>query len=532
MPSLLNPIQEILLAEKLVGSTWAADRQAAADVVALYRQYYDGQHRLKLTKEMKAMMQISDDKLDRYNANYCEMVISAMADRLQVEAVKHTPISAAAAPENPHPNPPPNTGEGRELPATDGMQTWVDNLLQDNRFDALQIKIRKAALRDGETFVMLQYSDVEKRVLMAHEAAFDGDTGVIVVYDSRLKNILAAVKLWWVGDSKFVNVYYPSLIARYQADENGQALTLLGEDRTERTGGALGVPVVRFGTDETARSELVNVIPLQDSLNRTLVSMVMASELTAFSMLFAVGWQPPAGITPGMILHAMIKDPTTGAPVVPESEEQARAVATVLNSYKLERIEGGDLSQLIGQANWLIGQIAHITSTPIDLGGADASGEAMKQRDVRLLGKLAGAQVSMGNSYEDMVRLAHHFQIVDGAAKLAALGRLSAQWKSAEIRSDTDILKAFELLMKYGHEREALRVLGKASFMAMGEDKINELMREKADDAAEGAVRAAGSLPGMEQFMVETRNVETMVKAANGNGRAPVVADNGVSGVR
>lgn len=497
---MLNAIQDILVEKRLVSSDWAKETGKAAELVALFREYYDGQHRLKLTVEMQKMMQIDDVRLDRYNANYCQMVIQAMADRLKVEDIDHS--------QNPLSNP-----DGTDV---DPAKAWLDDLLYQNRFDALQIKIHKAALRDGETFVMLDYSDTEKRVKIAHEPAFDGDVGLIAVYDSSKTTIVAAVKAWWEADIKRVNIYYPSQIDRYQIRTEGDTdLQPMDGEVTARNNTIPGVPVIRFGTEEASKSELTNVVPLQDSLNRTLVSMVMAGELTAFAILFAVGWKPPAGITPGMIMHAMITDPSTGQPVIPDDEEQARALATMLGSFKLERIQGGDLSQLISQADWLISQIGHVSSTPVELGGADASGEAMKQRDVRLVGKLQGAQVNMGNAYEDMIEMAGLFQTLYGSIKPPALGRLNARWKSAEIRNDTDVLKAFELLMKYGHEREALRVLGQASFLSFDESKIEQMMDEKLADAERKVQDAVGNLPGFEQFSTN---------GANGNG-----TDNGVS---
>lgn len=489
---MLSEIAAIFLSKGLVTSGWQSEMQERGDLVALYRDYSEGKHRLKLTSEMRKMMQITDSRMDRYNANYCEMVVNAMADRLDVETIQSSDEVA---------------------------QVWVDDLMRLNRFDALQIDVREAALRDGETFVMGQYDDASARVTLAHDLAWDGDTGVIVVYDRQGKEIVAAAKVWYEGENRRANLYYPNTLERYAyvmetINEGGQErqemqLKLLGPAEDTGRGGEMpGIPIVHFrnkggGKLRKGSSELTNVIPLQDSLNRTLISMVMSAELTAFSILFAVGFEPDAGVTPGMIISALIKD-EDGNQVVSDNKEVADAYAALMNTYKLERIEAGSLKELIQQAEFIITQIGTVSSTPTPsmMGGDSQSGEALKQRDVRLLGKIKRTQVQMGNAWEDVVGLAGRLQNLYGATKAPALEGVSTRWKSAEIRNDVDVLKAAELLQKWGFEREALRLLSQSSLASYGDDDIERMMAEKRADAAQGLVAAAGSLDGFGQFGV------------------------------
>lgn len=472
---MLKAIGERLMAAGLVGTAWEAEVRAQGDMVRLYRQYHEGDHRLKLTAEMRKMMQITDNRLDRYNANYCEMVVSAMADRLTLEAVEA------------------DTDDGR---------AWAEDVLRTNRVDGLQIDVREAALRDGVTYLMVAYDDAG-RVTLAHELAWDGDTGCLVVYDRSGRQIVAGVKVWLEADVRRANIYYPASTEKYEISEEG-GLRLLDEpEDTSRTGGAPGVPLVPFRNKGRGVSELVNVVPLQDSLNRTLISMVMSAELTAFAILFAKGFKPPAGLTPGMIIHAMITGPD-GAMITPTTEDEARAFATMTNSYSLERIEGGSLDQLIGQAEFVIQQIATISSTPVpgQMGGDSQSGEALKQRDTRLLGKVQRAQVQMGNAWEDVLKLAHRQQELFGVQRPPAVTTWRARWKTAENRNDTDILKAAELLQKWGFEREALRLMSQSSLVEYNEADIKRMLEERAADGAAALSRAAGSLPGMSEFTV------------------------------
>lgn len=469
---MLNQIADILKGRGLIGSQWVTVQQARGDLVRLFREYYDGQHRLKLTPEMRKMMQITDDRLDRYNDNYCEMVVDKLGDRLVLDTVEN---------------------------ASDAAQEWAEQVMQANRMDALQIAVHEAVLRDGETFVMVEYND-KRGTILARELAWDGACGILPVYDGRGENLVAAAKVWLDGDVTRVNIYYQNSVEKYTASDNQLTLISEPEDIT-RNGNTPGVPIVPFRNRGGCRSELTNVVPLQDSLNRTLISMVMSGELTAFSLLFAVGFKPPSGITPGMVIHAMIEGDAGGG-IATGNKEEAEAYAALMASYKLERIQGGSVAELIGQAEFLIDQIATVSSTPIpaQMGGSNSSGEALKQREISLLGKARRAQVQIGNAWEDVFGLAH---VIEGlyASKLPPKAEAwYARWKTAQIRNDADIRETAKLLQEWGFEREALRVLSQSSQVQYSEEDIDKLLSEKSADAGAALGAMAGSLPGFDNF--------------------------------
>lgn len=374
--------------------------------------------------------------------------------------------------------------------------------MQANRMDALQISVHEAVLRDGETFVMAEYQDGRGTVLV-RELAWDGVCGILPVYDGRGERLIAAVKVWLEGDVTRVNIYYPNSIEKYIAAGDGASeLTMMGDPvDTTRGGKAPGVPLVPFRNRGGGRSELVNVIPLQDSLNRTLISMVMNGELTAFSLLFAVGFKPPSGVTPGMIIHAMIEG-DDGKPVISSDKDEAEAYAALMDAYKLERIEGGSVVELIGQAEFLIDQISTISSTPIPSrrGSGNISGEALKQLDISLLGKARRAQVQIGNSWEDVFGLAHLVETLYASNSPPKAEAWYARWKTSQIRNDADIRETAKLLQEWGFEREALRVLSQSSQVQYSEEDIDRLVTEKGADVGAAMAARAGTLPGFENF--------------------------------
>lgn len=521
---MLEQIAAKLMAQGLVTSQWQTDVQQQGDLVKLFREYYDGFHRMQLTTEMKAMLNISDTRLERYNINYCALIIDRMADRLNVAKFE--------AKSTPTPNPSPVvTGEGNPMPdtsvqemhtsdAVDPAQEWVDELMEYNRFDGLQSDIAVAYLRDGLTFVSVHYDDALKRECFYQEDAYDGDTGVIVVYKRGSSEIAAAVKIWYdvpptpeetvngeTNTSKYkrVNVYYPNRTDKYEVRDGAMTPYDDGKEPSPLEGKAPGVPIVPF-YNKGGISELVNIIPLQDSLNSQLVDLVMAGRLTAFSIFFGVNVEVPQALTPGMTVFKNVIDSTTKQVLMPQNLEEAQAQAAYLGVSKLERIQGGDLSQIISGIDTIITQIGVISSTPLpgQMGGDSSSGESLKQREIGMLGKLTRAQVQIGNSWEDVIYLAAAQQNVFGFRFAPALEEVNTRWKSAELRNDADVLKLFQLLNDAGYERAALRALAQSGLANWSEDDIKRMMDEKAKDVASKLDQAMGGVNGFGNLSVPT----------------------------
>lgn len=492
MSDVVDHIQERFVAAGLVGEKWGETVRRAGRLVALFRRYYEGDHRMNLSAEMKAMLQIKEghDKLlegsDRYNNNYCEMIVDTLTDRLSLDTIE------ATGPQPPEPQAP-------DTNTNNVAQGWVDAVSRFNRTDGLQIIVHEAMLRDGVTYVMSEWSDALGMVVFSHEGAFDGAAGVIGVHDRRGESLVAAAKIWFEADVRHVNLYYPDRVEKFVTDEDGEMVQVVNENAM-RDGQMAGVPLVPFRNRGGGRSELINVIPLQDSLNSTLISMVMSALLTAFAILFARGWKPPAAITPGMVLRALVagKDGNT---IMTDDPDEARAYAALNESYDLTRIEGGDLEQLHNQADFLIEQISAVSSTPIPgKMGAAASGEALKQLDIRLVGKARRAQVQIGNAWEDLYRLAHRQQTLFATTLPPEVIDWRARWETAEIRDDANIRDLAKLLWEFGFEREALRVLNHSSLLDFSEDKIKQMMAEKNRDAGAAMQALGGIMPGFELF--------------------------------
>jgi len=458
---MLTSIKGRLLAAGLaLPETWEDEINTWGQQVALFRQYAEGDHRAKLTPEMRDMLRVSGGVLDQFNINYADLVIAKMGDRLTVAGIDAD---------------------------NDAGSKWAAQVLDDNRFDGLQMDVVDAGLRDGITFLMVAPDEDTGAPMLAHELCWDGDTGMIPVYDRMGKRIVAAVKVWYeTDDERRVNIYFPDRVEKYAEAE--QTLSAGEVVPWVSNGQPIGVPVVPFVNRAKARlrygiSEIASMIPSQDALNRTMVSMVMTAELSAFQIKVAVGFAPPAKVVPGMIIKIA---------------EEGLGNDQKVDMFTLEQAQ---LVPFISQAQFLIEQIGTITQTPLpsQMGGDSASGESLKQREIGLLGKVKRFQVKAGNAWEDVMKMAATVQnAYSPTARAPQVKRWVCRWEDADIRNDAEVITNAIKMRELVGDKEVLRLV--APVWGYTAQQIDAIMAEKRLAQADQLAALAGNLPGFDNF--------------------------------
>jgi len=474
---MLSAIYDRLVAAGMeLPTTWVDEINTWGLQVALFRQYAEGEHRAKLTTEMRDMLRISGSVLDSFNLNYCDLVIAKMGDRLTVAGIEADTPTATA---------------------------WSEEVLSYNRIDGLQMDVHDAALRDGITFVMVTFDNDDQQPMLAQELAWDGDTGVIPVYDRMGKRIKAAVKVWYdAGTDRRVNFYFPDRVEKYDSDMGGGLRVHLDDGEPQHAepmgeingvvpwvnvanGMPIGVPVVPFVNRAKARlsygvSEIASVIPGQDALNRTLVSMVMTAELSAFQIKVARGFEPPAAVAPGSII-------TIGKEGL--SKDQVADMSV---------LEQASLVPFISEAQFLIEQISNVSQTPLPgQSGDTASGESLKQREVGLLGKVKRFQVKGGNAWEDVMRVAVNVQNAFGGRAAPTVKRWACKWENAELRNNKEVVENVVKLWDRIGDEQGLREI--APVFKWDETQIQKILTQKRAQM----VAALANLPGFDNFNVQ-----------------------------
>lgn len=466
----------------LVQDTWASETQAWGELVDLYRKYADGEHRAKLTTEMRQMLRISDARMDQFNSNYCDLVVSTMADRLKV-----TGITA-------------DTQAGSD---------WAAKVMRDNRFDGLMMDVTAATIRDGDSFLMVTFDNEKQQSVFVHELAFDGTEGIIPVYDVTRSYLTAAVKIWcWNNVDRF-NIYYPDRVEKYSASgsmDSGEPMVSEYEPAAQMrsTAGQVGVPIIHFKNRARSRmktgiSELSAAVPMQDALNRTIVSMVMTAELSGFAIRTAKGFVGPTNMSPGMWINI-----GNGTPLSKD------------DVYEADMMKQAELAPFVNQAMFLIEQLGTITRTPLPafMGGDSSSGEALKQREVGLLAKVEQAQVKFGNAWEDAMMLAHRTQQVFGKTQPPAVERFDCKWKDAQVRNDAALIANVLAVADLIGETWAIKTV--APVFGWTEEEIQKIIDDKAAAAGSKMVALGAQLPRFNNFNAPGGNPQPQLNGQNG----------------
>lgn len=504
---------------------WRQTEELRAVKVARFRRYADGDHDNRMTVEQKRLLNIksSDEDSAEFNDNLCAVILDTPLDRIQLLGVNAS-NPKAKKPATPAPPPMPVPGSAAPAPQPPPMpeaedispeQEWVTDLLERNRIDKLQVDVHEATLRDGNTFLMVYPDEKTRLPCFSHETAYDGSYGMVVIYKAITEETpLLAIKVWsitslTVADTVRVNVYYADRIERYSG-QTANGLTAYTEDGDGSVVGwvtpegerlaypvipwvmpdkqPIGVPVVHFrnrgsSADNFGLSELENVLPLQDAANVVLTSVVATALLMGFPIRAAIGFQAPATVVPGQVLSINAKD-ATGKLVM------TKDVADYLGAVRLDQYPAADLTQLIGVAQYLKNEMFAVTNTPTDDVAADASGEARKQSEVKLIGKVQRFETRNGNAWENAARMAARVQqaFTADAPPITDETTLTAQWETAEVRDD----KAFAAMMLADYtagvidQRTYLESVADAR--DWDEDKINRIIA--ATEASAGRDQA------------------------------------------
>lgn len=456
-----------IISPQLITTSWVEAETERAKKVAMYRRYQAGDHDAKLTPEMRRMLRLTDGT--ELNANYCDMVISTMSSRLAVDAVNG------------------DTPEATQ---------WFSDLMRANRFDALQADIHEDELTSGETYLMVSYD--AGHTLFSHEPAYDGTEGVLAVWDVTGTVLQIAIKIWQETDTSGieytrVNVYYADRVEKY--DYRGGFVTPEIFPWVDRSGQPLGVPLVPFRNRAQKRngiSEIKQIVPLQNALNRTLVSMIMTGELSAFQVRYAKGFETPSAVAPGVWIEIPF----------PESMDDSGA-ASLLNAMDVGTLEQSQLVPFISQYELLVNQIATISRTPIPelMGSAVSSGEALKQRESGLLGKVRAFQIKTGNAWEDVASLAWRVDNAFSAKQPPANEYWAAHWKQAELRNETELVNRVMLISDKIGDAETLRLL--APVFEWDPEKVMEILEERRVDFNDQIAAIGSQIPPMASSQFE-----------------------------
>lgn len=438
--------------------TWALRSLAERrPTYALYERYYRGEQRISYVSEK--LRKAFGDKLktDRMVDNFCASVVDAVADRLQVT--------------------------GFTLVAFEGEDDTVSRITAEiwrrNRMERRSGEVHAEALTTGDGYLVVWPGADGKAVLWPQVAS-----QVTVHYDPESpERIDRAAKCWYDEDAKRwrVTLYYPERIEKYAARSDGNNLPEKGDgfepwlvagEPWPIPNPYDAVPVFHFGnnarTNSFGRSELADVIPLQDALNKSRADMAVAQEFFAMPQRYAVGVEPAIDETtgratwpfePGGVWYAAGGDgenrPTFG-------EFAAGQPTGFLDAQREDKAD-----------------IARVSKTPMHVlmlsSDAAPSGEALRTAETPFVKKLLDRQRDFGSDWADAMALAVR---IDSGTVVA----LETTWEDPAPRSETDSWSVAVLQKQAGvSQRQILRERGYT------EEEIDQMGEERAAEAEAAA---------------------------------------------
>lgn len=430
--SLLISSALLLTNEKLFsavdgGNSWLAAITKRGARVKLYREYCEGSHRASLTSQMKKMLRLetSEADLESMNANFCGIVLDKFAGRISVAEIS---IDDEAA-----------------------EKSWLEPLLTKQDFQASEGTWWRGAIGDGDSFVMVD----PVTLLWVSEPAFDGFAGMVAIYNQMTRKPVWACKLWSESDptdrdedeggtqkTMRLVVYQPDKISWWQGEEGGQEVEPMPQENgeTERVWPAElkgALPFVSFSNDRNnytnyGNSEIRKAIPLNDVLNRTVYSMVMASEFTAFGMNWSKGMEiDPGGMVPGAIINLVLKN-SAGVAITDFTPEQI----SFLQACAVGQFPPTNIVQYTNQIDKIVEQICYTTQTPIYgiTGSGAISGDALKQLEIGLIGKVVRFQRQNKDALKELIVLTANMErLFAPGMGTPEIKTVHVTWKSPEL---------------------------------------------------------------------------------------------------
>lgn len=326
-------------------------------------QYYAGEQALAfLAPDSKKAL---GDRLSRMSVNIPKLAVTALAERLRV------------------------IGFARD--GEPDLEIWKDWI--NNDMDQLAVVAHREALTLGASYVIVwadRFGDPSVTVESARQVA--------VIRDPGTRRIVAAVKRWETAKTTEAVLYEADKITRYTANQTG-AVTFGQFKTVEVLENPLGmVPVVALRNSDRLLddgvSEMTDLIPLVDALNKLLADMMVSSEYFARPRRWATGLE--------------LAEDDDGNPVNP-IQEGHRMMVSEDPDTKFGQLAASNLSSYEASVRVLIGQIMAVSGLPAHYLGtltdSPTSADSMRAAEASLAARAAARQSQFGRAWEDVARL-------------------------------------------------------------------------------------------------------------------------------
>lgn len=356
-----------------------------AGEISIYDDYYRGRHQM--------MFATSDFReafgrvLDGYADNWTKIVIDACVERLTPVGFRYGDRDAEA----------------------DG-DAW--GMWQANRLDSRIQTAFTESLISGVSYLAVWFPDGAEmaddgsvfvppgrwpRITVEHPAQMivrhaDGDP------DTRV----AAAKVWGEQGQRHAVLFLPDVVHRFTERSSGDGQRGIQWDEVGVFPNPLGVvPVVpltnrpRLLNAEDGESELSEILPNQNAINKLIKDMLVASEYGSFPQRWATGVEIP-------------HDPETNEPIESWTPDVSRFLTTASPDAKLGSLAAADLSGFVVALENRVNAMASQSRTPPHYLNSSAdrlSGESMKAAEAGLVARSREKILYLSDPIEETIQL-------------------------------------------------------------------------------------------------------------------------------
>lgn len=342
-------------------------------------RYYAGEQPLSfLAPEARAAL---GNRFAVMNSNICRLAVTSLAERLRITGF---------------------TRAGHSDPAL--WASWTRNDL-----DQLAPVAHREALTLGRSFVIV-WADPAGRAQVSIESARQ----VAVHRDPATREVLAAVKRWVADGKAHAALFTPDAVTRYTSTAtvtDAAGIPATGWTATETLPNPLGVvPVVPLvNTDRLldldGRSEITDLLPLVDALNKNLADMLVGSEYFARPRRWATGVE----LIEEPVLDAATGQPTGATHLTNPFPEGNRMMIAEQVDAKFGQLQAADLAAYEASVKVLLGQIMAVSALPAHYVGIfsdnPTSADSLRAAEASLAARAEARQATFGRAWEQVARL-------------------------------------------------------------------------------------------------------------------------------
>jgi hypothetical protein len=307
---------------------------------------------------------------------------------------------------------------------------------QRNSLDSESILLHTEAIKVGEGYVLVTPTGDGPRITVEDPAHCE-----VELDPADRRRRVAGLRCWpdVVTGNVLANLYLPNAIYRWQGrrQRSGEIFWTARDD--EPLPNDLGiVPLVPFLNSPGlygGRSDLRDVIPLLNAVNKLCLDMMVAAEFGAYRQKIL------SGIGEIRDQHGNTVDNFE------EVMGNSRLLTIPSKDAKVTDLAASDLSNYTTAIESLLQHIAAITSTPppymlTGSGVLPSSGEALKVAESGLVAKVRRKMVTFGESWEEVARLAFRARADAGDDDKADDYAAETIWVDPESRTEAQRVDA------------------------------------------------------------------------------------------